>query len=183
VTPPSQRPLRLFLANFTHTLALLLWLAAALAFVAGITELGTAILAVIGINGVFAFVQEYRAEQVVASLMRRVAVRARVVRVGQERWLPAHELVPGDVIRLSAGDVVPADAALLTAEGLTIDLSLLTGETIPVERDPAPLPAIADRPPAVSTAGPCAARARRAPAAVPGRGPPGWSPRSGRPAL
>jgi len=77
VTPPSQRPLRLFLANFTHTLALLLWLAAALAFVAGITELGTAILAVIGINGVFAFVQEYRAEQVVASLMRRVAVRAR----------------------------------------------------------------------------------------------------------
>jgi len=147
VTPPSQRPLRLFLANFTHTLALLLWLAAALAFVAGIAELGTAILAVIGINGVFAFVQEYRAEQVVASLMRRVAVRARVVRVGQERWLPAHELVPGDVIRLSAGDVVPADAALLTAEGLTIDLSLLTGETIPVERDPAPLPDIDERAP------------------------------------
>ena len=88
VKPSSQRPLRLFLANFTHTLALLLWLAAALSFVAGIAELGTAIVAVILINGVFAFVQEYRAEQVVESLMRRVAVRARAVRDRRERWLP-----------------------------------------------------------------------------------------------
>jgi sodium/potassium-transporting ATPase subunit alpha len=147
VKPPSQRPLRLFLANFTHTLALLLWLAAALSYAAGIVELGTAIVAVIVINGVFAFVQEYRAEQVVESLMRRVAVRARVVRGGRERWLPAHELVPGDVVRLSAGDVVPADAALLAAEGLTIDLSLLTGETVPVERDPASLPEADERTP------------------------------------
>lgn len=145
VKPSSQRPLRLFLANFTHTLALLLWLAAALSFVAGIAELGTAIVAVILINGVFAFVQEYRAEQVVESLMRRVAVRARAVRDRRERWLPATDLVPGDVIVLSAGDVVPADAVLLEGERLALDVSVLTGETTPVERDAAPMPDAAEQ--------------------------------------
>ena len=126
-------------AQFTHTLALLLWFAAGLAFAAGLHELGAAIVAVVVLNGAFAFVQEFRAGQVVESLMRRVAVQATARRNGLATTIPAAALVPGDVVQLSAGDIVPADCVLLSAEGLSADLSMLTGETLPVERsaDPA----------------------------------------------
>ncbi|WP_437899876.1 cation-translocating P-type ATPase [Sorangium sp. So ce124] len=137
--PRRSRPLRTLVAQFTHTLALLLWLGAGLAFAAGAPELGFAIVAVVVLNGAFAFIQEHRAEQVVSSLMRRVAVRARVVRAGVERRVPARELVPGDVVRLAAGEIVPADCILLGADSLSLDLSMLTGETAPVDRDAAPL--------------------------------------------
>ncbi|WP_231865027.1 MULTISPECIES: cation-translocating P-type ATPase [Sorangium] len=135
--PRRSRPLRALLAQLTHTLALLLWLGAGLAFAAGAPELGFAIVAVVVLNGAFAFIQEHRAEQVVSSLMRRVAVRARVVRAGIEQRMPARELVPGDVVRLAAGEIVPADCILLGADSLSIDLSMLTGETVPVDRDAA----------------------------------------------
>ena len=136
----TPHPLRQFAAQFTHTLALLLWFAAGLAFAARIPELGGAIVAVVVVNGVFAFVQEYRAEQVMASLMKRVAVQATVVRDGRAARLATAELVPGDVVRLVAGDVVPADCLLLESDNLTLDLSMLTGETLPVARSPEPLP-------------------------------------------
>ncbi len=135
VRPKRSDIVGTFLDNFTHTLALLLWFAAGLSFAAGIPELGAAIVAVIGVNGVFAFLQEYRATQVVRSLMQRVAVQARVVRDRVERRLPATDLVPGDIVHLAAGDVVPADVVLLTARDLTLDLSMITGESSPVERD------------------------------------------------
>ncbi len=109
VRPTKSHPVREFAAQFTHTLALLLWFAAGLAFAARIPELGGAIVAVVAINGVFAFVQEYRAEQVVASLMRQVAVQAHVLRDGAVQSLPAVTLVSGDVVHLAAGDIVPAD--------------------------------------------------------------------------
>ena len=134
-------PLRSLAAKFTHTLALLLWFASGLAFAVGITELGTAIVAVVGLNGVFAFVQEYRAGRVVESLMRRVAVNARVFRDDDLRIVPAAELVPGDIVHLVAGDVIPADCALLECEDLTVDLSMLTGESTPVERSVEPVEA------------------------------------------
>ena len=142
-----------FAANFTHTLALLLWFAAGLSFAAGIPELGAAIVAVVAINGVFAFAQEHRAERIVSSLMRSLAVRAAVVRDGAEHRVPAADLVPGDVVRLSAGDVVPADCVLLSTDNLTLDLSVVTGESAPVARtaEPATVPpelasAVADVP-------------------------------------
>jgi sodium/potassium-transporting ATPase subunit alpha len=138
IRPAPGRPLRAFLANFTHTLALLLWLGAGLSFAAGIPELAAAIVAVVVINGVFAFVQEYRAERVIQGLMRRVAVQAVVLRDGRERRLPALDLVTGDVIILRAGDIAPADCVLLNADNLAVDLSMITGETFPVQRDPAP---------------------------------------------
>ncbi|HWC30132.1 MAG TPA: HAD-IC family P-type ATPase, partial [Dehalococcoidia bacterium] len=133
--PAASHQLRAFAAQFVHTLALLLWFAAGLAYAAGIPELGTAIVAIVLINGVFAFVQEYRAEQVIARLMRHVAVQARVMRDGVLRNVPALDLVPGDVIHLQSGDVVAADCVLLEAENLAVDLSMLTGETMPVERN------------------------------------------------
>lgn len=88
VPPKASHPVQAFAAQFTHTLALLLWFAAGLGFAAGIVELGAAIVAVVALNGIFAFVQEYRAEQVVASLMRHVAVRARISRDGAVRTIP-----------------------------------------------------------------------------------------------
>ncbi len=123
-----------FLSNFTHTLALLLWFAAGLAVAADIPALALAIVAVIAVNGLFAFAQEYRARGVVESLMRSVAVRANVVRNGIERKVPSIEVVRGDIVRLNAGDVVPADCILLTSDNLTLDLSMVTGESTPVER-------------------------------------------------
>jgi calcium-translocating P-type ATPase len=135
VRPERTRILATFAGNFTHTLALLLWFAAGLSFASGIPELGAAIVAVIGINGVFAFLQEHRAEQVVRSLMRQVAVQARVLRGGSEQRIPAVDLVPGDVVRLAAGDIVPADCVLLATDNLTVDLSMITGESTPVQRD------------------------------------------------
>ena len=82
VRPSQSHAGREFLTQFTHTLALLLWFAAGLAFAAGIRELGLAIVAVVVINGVFAFVQEYRAGRVVEGLLRKVALRTTVVRDG-----------------------------------------------------------------------------------------------------
>ena len=134
VRAARRRPLRSLLGQFTHMLALLLWFGAGLAFAAGIRELGTAIIAVVLINGLFAFLQEYRAEQVMAALMKRVAVQTRVLRNGEPQRLPAAALVPGDVILLAAGDIAPADGVLLEADGLSIDLSMLTGESLAVER-------------------------------------------------
>jgi calcium-translocating P-type ATPase len=138
--PASARrvaPLVTFAANFVHTLALLLWFAAGLAFAAGAPELGGAIVAVVAVNGVFAFVQEHRAEQVVQGLMRRVAVQARVVRDGVEGRVRAEALVPGDLVRLAAGDIVPADAVLLADDNLALDLSSITGESQAVSRSAA----------------------------------------------
>ncbi len=125
---------RRFRAHFTHPLALLLWFGAGMAFAARTPELAMAIIAVIAANGLFAYVQEMRADRVVEALLARAAISAHVVREGHEHELSATELVPGDLIVLTAGDVVPADCALVRADALSLDLSMLTGETTPVDR-------------------------------------------------
>lgn len=109
--PPS--PLRLLMAQVTHTLALLLWAAAVLAFLADLPQLGWAILAIILLNAGFSFWQEYRAGQVVESLRRRMPLASRVLRDSVEHRIKVRELVPGDIIALQRGDRVPADARVL----------------------------------------------------------------------
>lgn len=130
--PPS--PIRLLAAQATHTLALLLWAAAGLAFLAQLPQLGWAILAIIVLNAGFSFWQEYRAVQVVASLRRRMPLASRVLRDGVEHRVKVRELVAGDVIVLHRGDRVPADARVLRDSGLRLDYSILTGESEPVVR-------------------------------------------------
>jgi calcium-translocating P-type ATPase len=139
VRQERTRQIALLASNFTHTLALLLWFAAGLSFAAGIPELGGAVVAVIVVNGVFAFLQEYRASKIVSALMRRIAVRATVRRDGELRVLLAHDLVPGDIVHLAAGDIIPADCVLLEASNFALDLSMITGESLPVERRAAPI--------------------------------------------
>jgi calcium-translocating P-type ATPase len=118
--------------------ALLLWVGGALAILAGLPELGWAIFAVIVINGVFSFLQEFRAERAVQALQALLPHDISVLRDGREVRLPATRLVPGDVVRLGEGDQVPADAQLLSAQNLRVDQSALTGEPHPVFKRPPP---------------------------------------------
>ncbi|MEV7282159.1 cation-transporting P-type ATPase [Streptomyces sp. NPDC093111] len=113
-----------------HPLALLLWAAAALAFVTGLAVLGWAVIAV---NAAFALLQERQAERAVDTLARYLPEHALVVRDGRPLTVEARELVPGDVILLEEGDKVPADARLAEG-GVEVDLSMLTGESVPAER-------------------------------------------------
>lgn len=125
--------LRELLRQLVHPLALLLWAAAALAFIAAIEVLGWAIVAVILVNAGFALVQERQAEKAVETLAQYLPARAQVIRDGQPQHVPARDLVPGDLIALEEGARVPADARL-TEGGIEADLSMLTGESTPVER-------------------------------------------------
>ena len=119
--------------QLTQPLALLLWLAAGLAFVASLRVVGVAIVAVIGLNALFAFVQERQAERAVETLGRYLPERATVRRDGRRQVVDARELVPGDVLLIEEGDRISADARLLEG-ALDVDLSTLTGESQPVAR-------------------------------------------------
>jgi calcium-translocating P-type ATPase len=132
-----RRPLLLRLgAQFTTFFAILLWGGGGLAFLAGLPELGWAIFAVVVINGIFSFLQEYRAERAVEALQQLLPHQITVLREGSEQRRPTTDIVAGDIVRLEEGDQVPADGQLLTAQGLRVDQSALTGESHPVFKLP-----------------------------------------------
>ncbi|HLB25302.1 MAG TPA: cation-transporting P-type ATPase, partial [Nitrospirota bacterium] len=141
-----RRPLyREFVAQFTHFLAGLLWIAAGLCFLSeymrpgeGMLSLGLAIVGVIAVNAVFTFVQEYRAEKAVDALRKLLPFRVKVLREGAVREVPSRDVVPGDVFHLAEGDRVPADARVLSSDRLSVNMAPLTGESEPMPRDAAP---------------------------------------------
>jgi len=124
---------RELVTQLVHPLALLLWLAAGLALVAGTVVLAAAIIAVILINALFAFVQEQQAERAVEALEGYLPQQAFVLRDGRRKVVEARELVPGDVLLLEEGQRISADARLLKGT-LEVDMSTLTGESVPVSR-------------------------------------------------
>ena len=126
-----------FLEQFWSFFAVLLWVAGVFAVLAGMAELGWAIFAVVLVNGVFSFLQEYRAERAVEALQQMLPTVITVLRSGRELRQPAIDLVPGDVVEIGEGDQVPADGQLLSAAGLRVDQSALTGESHPVFKLPA----------------------------------------------
>ena len=129
----KQRPAwRQCAAQMVHFFALMLWVAGGLAILAGMPQLGLAIFVVIVLNGVFAFVQEYRAERAHEKLRDLLPRRAMVLRDGALVEIDAAELVVDDVVLLRAGDRASADMRLFEAFALSIDTSTLTGESIPV---------------------------------------------------
>ncbi|MFI5615768.1 cation-translocating P-type ATPase [Amycolatopsis sp. NPDC051903] len=128
----AQWPLEL-LRQFVHPLALLLWVAAGLAWFAGTANLAVAIVGVIVLNGLLAFYQEQQAERAVEALGEYLPERTSVVRDGVVAPVAASELVRGDVVLLAEGDRVPADARLVDGT-LDVDASMLTGESAPVTR-------------------------------------------------
>ncbi|AKB51203.1 Lead, cadmium, zinc and mercury transporting ATPase [Methanosarcina barkeri str. Wiesmoor] len=86
------------------------------------------------LNAVVGFWQEHKADNAIELLKQKMALNARVLREGQWAQIPARELVPGDIVRIRSGDVVPADLKLLEGEYLQVDESALTGESLPVEK-------------------------------------------------
>jgi magnesium-transporting ATPase (P-type) len=121
-------------ANFIHLFALLLWAGAGLAWVAGMPQLAWAIIAVILINGLFSFWQEYQAERAAEALEALLPRQVTVRRDGQPQLIPTSEIAPGDLLLLSEGEATPADARLISAERLRLDVSSLTGESRPIPR-------------------------------------------------
>jgi Ca2+-transporting ATPase len=136
---PAHRPLWLrFADQLTHFMALLLWSAGILAFISHTPALGWAIWGVIWINAIFSFWQEFQAERALAALKKVLSVQVKVYREGKIQLIPTRELVPGDVMQLEEGDRISADARLVSAEGLYVDVSVLTGESLPVARQAEP---------------------------------------------
>jgi P-type Ca2+ transporter type 2C len=131
----QRRPWYLELvANFIHLFAMLLWAGAGLAWVAGMPQLAWAIIAVILINGMFSFWQEYQAERAAEALEALLPRQVMARRDGQPQLVPTSEIAPGDLLLLSEGEATPADARLIIAERLRIDVSSLTGESRPIPR-------------------------------------------------
>jgi len=123
-----------FLANFTHLMAILLWVGGVIGFIAQMPQLGIAIWMVNIINGVFSFWQEFRAEEATKSLRKMLPEYTRVVRNGEEQRIMAESLVPGDIILLAEGDRISADARLVEDSDLRANQSTLTGESRPVRK-------------------------------------------------
>ncbi|HET7590773.1 MAG TPA: cation-transporting P-type ATPase [Solirubrobacterales bacterium] len=121
--------------QFTHPLALLLWGAALLAAIAGIGAVAIAVVVIIVLNAAFAFAQEMQAERAVEALQSYIPQRARVLRDGREVELDAAGLVPGDLLLIAEGDRISADGQLVEG-AIEVDLSTLTGESVPVSLAP-----------------------------------------------
>ncbi|WP_245911933.1 P-type ATPase [Brunnivagina elsteri] len=132
---PQTRPLILRLIDqLTHFMALLLWVAGILAFISQIPELGWAIWAVIWINAIFSFWQEFQTEKALTALRKVLPAQVKVYRDNNLCQIPTRELVTGDVIQLEEGDKISADARLIESQSIYLDVSILTGESLPVPR-------------------------------------------------
>ncbi len=137
---PEEHPPGLaqtFLRQFTNPLIYILVAAALASMFIGALADAAFIGAVLLLNAIIGTVQESKAESSAQALKSMMTVRSRVLRDGREQEVDAEDLVPGDRVRLSAGDSVPADVRLLESEDLRADESLLTGESIPIEKDAA----------------------------------------------
>ncbi len=140
-----KKPLFKFVYFLVNWFAILLWIAGGLAILASIfgndasmAHLGYAIIAVIFINALFAFLQEYRAEKASEALEKIIPHDATAIRENKEKQLPAKQIVPGDLIIVKEGMSVSADARLIKAVDLAVDNSALTGESEPQMRKDAP---------------------------------------------
>ena len=129
-------PIVSFLRLLADPLLLVLIISGVISFFSGEIRGAIIIGAIVLISSILQFVQEYTSEQTAQKLARRVAVTSTVMRDGEYVEVPITELVPGDSILLGVGDVVPADARVLTAKDFFIDQSTLTGESAPVEKRP-----------------------------------------------
>jgi P-type Mg2+ transporter len=125
----------LFLLQFKSPLTLLLIAAAVLSMALGDFTNAIIILVIILISSLLGFFQEKGAANAVTELLKMVQIRCRIVRNGKESELPVENAVPGDIIILSAGDIIPADSLLLESKELFIDEAAFTGETYPVEKN------------------------------------------------
>ncbi len=127
-------PLRRFLSYFWGPIPWMIEIAAVLSAAVQRWEDFAIILTMLLLNAGVGFWEEYKADNAIAALKRSLALKARVLRDGEWRTVPARELVPGDIVRLRLGNVVPADARLIDGAYLSVDQSALTGESLPVDK-------------------------------------------------
>ncbi len=137
---PQLSVLRLFVRQFESPLVLILLVAAILSL--GLKQWVDAgiILAIVVGSSVLGFFQEYRASTAVNALRQRLALSCRVVRDGVEQTIPVSVVVPGDIVLLSAGNMIPADGVVLDAEDFLVSEAGMTGESFPVEKRPGVVP-------------------------------------------
>ncbi|MBC7185432.1 MAG: cation-translocating P-type ATPase [Calditrichaeota bacterium] len=128
---------KIFLGQFKNVLIVILLVATAISAALGHSTEAIAISLIVLFSVFMGYVQEYRAERALEALRRMAALRATVIRDGTEQEIPSREVVPGDIVLLSAGDKVPADGRLLEVVNLQVDEAALTGESHPVEKSAA----------------------------------------------
>ena len=134
VAEARYRRLVLLGKAWLNPLVVLLLLLAAVSFLTSDNRAGVVMLIMVLLGVVLRFIQEARADTTAAKLKAMIRVTATVVRDGQARELPLSDLVPGDVVHLSAGDMIPADLRLVSCKDLHIIQASLTGESFPVEK-------------------------------------------------
>ena len=122
--------------QFNNFVVILLIVAAIVSAILGDYPEAAAIMAIVVLNAIMGVIQEYNAERSLAALKKLAAPEAHVVRDGRRESLPARFLVPGDIILLEAGNYVPADVRLIEAMNLRVEEAPLTGESVPVEKNP-----------------------------------------------
>jgi Ca2+-transporting ATPase len=135
----KKTPLGMFLDQFKDFMILVLIAAAAIAGAMGEVADTIAIVVIVVINAVIGFVQEYRAEKAIEALKMMAAPTATVLRDSHTSNIPSFDVVPGDVILLEAGRIVPADLRIIESAQLKVEEAALTGESVPVEKSTAPL--------------------------------------------
>ncbi|HSN89012.1 MAG TPA: HAD-IC family P-type ATPase, partial [Thermoanaerobaculia bacterium] len=135
----SVSPWTVFASQFKNVLVIVLIAAVVMSAVLGHMVEAIVIGAILLLSVLLGFIQEYRAERAIEALREMAAPTATVLRDGQQREVAARELVPGDVLLLSAGNRVPADARLVESMNLKAEEAALTGESVPVDKSAAAL--------------------------------------------
>jgi len=128
-------PLQIFLGQFKDIFVIMLLIAIIISFGIGDVPEAFTIVAIVVLNAVVGFVQEYRSEKAMEAMKKLTAPKARILRGGKEMMIAAREVVPGDIVLLEAGDRIPADGRLLDVVDLKTDEAVLTGESTPVEKE------------------------------------------------
>jgi P-type Ca2+ transporter type 2C len=130
----KRSPFVMFLLQFKDLMILILMAAAVVSGIVGDVKDTIVILVIVLLNAIIGFVQEYRAEKAMEALKKMATTTAKVKRDNQVHEIPAAELVPGDIILLEAGDMVPADARIIEIHALKVEEASLTGESQPVDK-------------------------------------------------
>lgn len=131
----KKNPLKMFLNQFKDLMILILIISAIIAGSLGKPIDSVAIIAIVILNAIIGFLQEYRADKAIEALKQIATPHTNVIRDGKTNTIPANEIVPGDIVLLEAGQIVPADIRLIESANLRIDESILTGESIAVEKN------------------------------------------------